>query len=216
MYDLWSHNHVYHKMRREISGRRIEVSVQAVIWEGLKMNFAPAIFACSFASLICLTGCAVQKEWAATGGSRADGTVDLAYEYGAFEKPQLNDAQGVDLAASTCAGWGYAKSQPFGGNLTKCEMANAYGNCLRTLVTRKYQCMGAPGVTVTPQREPVALSAAQSSPAQPQTNVQVNTGASGAVQHLPAAQGTTFVPGNAATVPSPSVGDQRDSSDHPQ
>lgn len=179
------------------------------------MNFTPAIFACSFASLICFAGCTVQKEWTATGGSRADGTVDLAFQYGAFEKPQVNDAQGVELAASTCAGWGYTASQPFGGTMTKCEAVNGYGNCLRTLVTRKYQCMGAPGSSVTPQREPVALSP-QSRPAQPQTNVQVDTGASGAVQRLPAAPGTTFVPGSAATVPSSNVGDQWDSSDHPQ
>jgi hypothetical protein len=101
------------------------------------------------------------------GGSRADGTVDLAFEYGAFEEPQVNDAQGVDLAASTCAGWGYTASQPFGGTMTKCESVNGYGNCLRTLVTRKYPCVGAPGSSVTPQREPVALSPAQSNPAQP-------------------------------------------------
>jgi hypothetical protein len=56
------------------------------------------------ASLICLTACTLQKEWTATGGSRADGTVELAFEYGAFEKPQVSNEQGVDLAASMCSG----------------------------------------------------------------------------------------------------------------
>ena len=123
--------------------------------EALKLNFAHTLFACSLASLICFAGCSVEKEWTATGGSRADGTVDLSFEYGSLQRPQVDQAQGVELAASTCAGWGYTGSQPFGGALSQCEAANEYG-CLRYLVTRKYQCLGAPGASTTPQREPVA------------------------------------------------------------
>lgn len=37
-----------------------------------------------------LTGCAAPKNWAATGGSRADGTIKLSYEYGMFENPQVS------------------------------------------------------------------------------------------------------------------------------
>lgn len=179
----------------------------------LKVNFTPAILACSLASLICLTGCAAQKEWAATGGSRADGTVELAYEYGAFEEPQVNNEQGVELATSTCGGWGYTASQAFGGTMSKCEAFGGYGNCLRTLVTRKYQCLGAPGVSVAPQRAPVALSPAQSNPAQPQTNLSANIGASGTIQGAPPAQGASFVPGNATAAPNPNVRDQWHESD---
>jgi hypothetical protein len=172
------------------------------------VNFTPAIFACTLASLIYLAGCAVQKEWTATGGSRADGTVELAFEYGVFEKPRVDNAQGVDLAASMCAGWGYTGSQPFGA-MTKCEASDAYGNCLRTLVTRKYQCLGAPGSSVAPQRSPLASSAVQSNPAQPQTDLKVNTtGAADSVQRTPAAQGASSAPGNATAAPDPSAGDQ--------
>lgn len=177
------------------------------------MNFGPAIFACSLASLICLAGCAAQKEWAATGGSRADGTVELAFEYGMFEKPEISNAQGVELATSTCAGWGYTASQAFGGTMSKCEAANAYGNCLRTLVTRKYQCLGAPGVSVAPQRVSVALPPAQPNPAQGQTNLNANTGASGTIQGAPAAQGTSSVAGNATAAPNPNEGNQWHQSD---
>jgi len=154
------------------------------------VNFTAAIFACSLASLICFAGCAAQKEWAATGGSRADGTVELAYEYGEFEEPQVSDEQGVTLAASACGGWGYPASQAFGGTMSRCEAFGGYGNCLRTLVTRKYQCLGAPGSSVTPQRVPVALSPAQSEPVQAQTN-----------------------PKPAAAVPNPNLGDQWHESD---
>jgi YecR-like lipoprotein len=122
------------------------------------VNGGAAILACSLASLICVTGCAVQKQWIPTGGSRADGTVDLSYEYGMFQKPQVDETQGVDLAASTCAGWGYTGAQPFGGTLSRCEAVNGYGNCVRFLVTRKYQCMGAPAASVTPQKQEPSLS----------------------------------------------------------
>jgi YecR-like lipoprotein len=106
------------------------------------------------------------------GGSRADGTVDLSYEYGGLQQPQIDESQGVDLAATTCAGWGYSSSQPFGGTLNRCEEVNGYGMCLRYLVTRKYQCLGAPGSSPAPRREPVALPPAQPGPTQPPTSLQ--------------------------------------------
>lgn len=124
------------------------------------MNTAAAVFVCSLAGMICFTGCAVQKQWTATGGSRADGTVDLSYEYGMFQKPRLDEAQGVDLAASSCGGWGYTGAQPFGGTMSRCEAVNGYGNCIRFLVTRKYQCMGAPASSATPKEEELHPSAA--------------------------------------------------------
>src|SRR5271154_4429873 len=91
-----------------------------------------------------LGGCATTEEFVATGGSRADGTVNLEYEYGMFQSPREDSDQGVTLAASTCAGWGYSGSQPFGGETQQCEAVNGYGNCVRWLVTRRYQCLGSP------------------------------------------------------------------------
>ncbi len=37
------------------------------------------------AFILVLAGCATQKIMVPTGGSRADGTVNLSYEYGMFE-----------------------------------------------------------------------------------------------------------------------------------
>ena len=130
------------------------------------------------------------------GGSRSDDTVELSYDYGFRQRPQVNEAQGVELAASTCAGWGYSASQPFGGMLSRCEESDSRGNCVRFLVTRKYQCLGAPGSSITTQREPVALSPVQSAPTQPQTTSRPARAA------VPAAN--------------PQVGDQWDPSDNPQ
>ncbi len=91
-----------------------------------------------------LAGCSTTKEYVATGGSRADGTVDLSYEYVMFESPVENVQQGTTVASSTCAGWGYSASQPFGGETQRCEAVNGYGSCIRWLVTRRYQCLGSP------------------------------------------------------------------------
>lgn len=42
-----------------------------------------------------LTGCATQKELVATGGSKADGTVEQSYSYRDFEVPHINEEQGL-------------------------------------------------------------------------------------------------------------------------
>ena len=184
---------------------------------GINVNLAYAILACGLASSICLAGCTVQKEWTATGGSRADGTVELAFEYGAFQKPEVNDAQGVDLAASMCSGWGYTGSQPF-APMSKCEAVNGYGNCIRFLVTRQYQCLGAPGSPTAPPAVPVAANpapvAANSASLTPNpAQVTVNPApisANSAPAVVPAAAIVTPAPATA----NPQVGDQWKSSDH--
>ena len=46
------------------------------------------IMLAALSAAVVLAGCATAKNWSATGGSRADATVKLSYEYWAFEKPQ--------------------------------------------------------------------------------------------------------------------------------
>jgi hypothetical protein len=115
------------------------------------MKSAATVFVCSLVSIAYLSGCAVQEQWAATGGSRADGTVQLAYEYGEFQEPEVDNAQGADLAATRCAVWGYTGSEEFGGVMRKCQAFGGYGNCLNWLVTKNYQCTGAPSPSNGPQ-----------------------------------------------------------------
>ena len=98
-------------------------------------------------ALLVGAGCTVQKELVPTGGSRADGTVNLSYEYGVFEKPQVNMSLAQVSAQQRCAAWGYTGAEPFGGQLNKCERVNGYGDCLQTLVTVTYQCTGTPPAT---------------------------------------------------------------------
>jgi len=97
-----------------------------------------------FALLVAISGCATQKVLQATGGSRSDGTVELSYEYGAFEQPQVQWEQGLATARQRCAAWGYPDAEAFGGQKSECNYRDLYGNCARWFVTVTYQCIGGP------------------------------------------------------------------------
>lgn len=92
---------------------------------------------------IACSGCATPKIWSATGGSRSDGVVRLAYEFGEFEKPQLDEAQAVRLASERCGSWGYQGAEAFGGTTQQCNQSGGLGGCARWIVTKEYQCVGA-------------------------------------------------------------------------
>ncbi len=90
-------------------------------------------------------GCSVQKEWAETNASRADGTVTLAYEFGGLQKPVINPEQGPILAKASCTDWGYTGAKPL-AMMSQCTQMGQYG-CLSYLVSQRYQCLGAPSVS---------------------------------------------------------------------
>ena len=54
------------------------------------------------ALLSTILGCATAKMLQATGGSKADGVVELSYQYEAFEKPMVDWAQGKMIATERC------------------------------------------------------------------------------------------------------------------
>ena len=89
-----------------------------------------------------LSGCTSVKTLQATGGSRSDGVIELSYQYGMFEKPQVQWEQGLITATSRCEAWGYQGAEAFGGTTSQCQAYNGYGNCVRQHVTAKYQCLG--------------------------------------------------------------------------
>lgn len=90
-----------------------------------------------------IQGCATPKQLSATGGSRADGTVKMSFEYGPFEVPQLDGSQGEAVATHRCAAWGYTGAEPFGGASKRCIDVSG-GGCDRWQVTYEYQCTGTP------------------------------------------------------------------------
>jgi hypothetical protein len=94
---------------------------------------------------VVLGGCAVQKMLIPTGGSRADGTVEMSYEFGLFEAPVVNLQQGAEAAKQRCAAWGYSGAEAFGGQRSQCQQRDGMGTCTRTLVTVPYQCTGMSG-----------------------------------------------------------------------
>lgn len=104
------------------------------------------LMATAFAAAF-LTGCAVQKDWSATGGSRADGVVRLSYEVAEMEKPQLSESQAVNLATQRCKTWGYTGAEAFGGTTRQCNKAGGFGGCSQFVVTKEYQCTGTGTVT---------------------------------------------------------------------
>ncbi|EHT8816943.1 hypothetical protein KYT24_004393 [Salmonella enterica] len=86
-----------------------------------------------------LAGCAVQKQMVATGGSKADGTVTMSYEYGLFEAPKVDSSQAIAAAAQRCKAWGYTTAEPFGGVTKVCSMQSG-GDCMQYTVNQVFQC----------------------------------------------------------------------------
>lgn len=94
--------------------------------------------------MLLLSGCATQKDWLVTGGSRSDAVVKLSYESNEFQRPKVSVQQANQLAAQKCQAWGYKGAEPFGSQSTQCESRRGFGNCGDRLVTVEYQCTGAP------------------------------------------------------------------------
>ena len=88
-----------------------------------------------------LGACQTNKVLQATGGSRSDGTVELAYEYGALEQPVIDWVQADATALARCKAWGYPTAERFGGQKTQCNSPGPYG-CNAWLATVTYQCTG--------------------------------------------------------------------------
>lgn len=92
---------------------------------------------------ILLVGCAkpVNKELVPTGGSKADGVVELSYTYDPiYENPIIDEAQGDKNATARCVSWGYTAAEAFGGSVVDCNLMDSYGTCRMWYVTKKYQC----------------------------------------------------------------------------
>ncbi|OOF39880.1 hypothetical protein BKK49_07075 [Rodentibacter rarus] len=87
-----------------------------------------------------LAGCSVHKDLVATGGSKADGTIELSYAYGGFEVPKISEEQGLELAKKRCSSWGYKNAEKFGGKKQVCTMPTGFG-CNEFTVTMQYQCL---------------------------------------------------------------------------
>lgn len=93
-----------------------------------------------FAGLFILTACATPTSMSATGGSKADGIVEMSYEYGEFQQPVVDPEQGMGSAVKRCKAWGYKKAEPFDGGIQTCIIPGGFGGCSRMRTTISYQC----------------------------------------------------------------------------
>ena len=116
-----------------------------------------------FLLMLFVSGCASQKEWMAVGGSRSDGTVKLAFEYGMFEKPIIDQAQGYNLALRKCQVWGYSGTEPFGSSFSQCIATNQYG-CVRWRVFTEYQCTSGSAPSAVNNIEPIGQGLTEDTP----------------------------------------------------
>lgn len=92
-------------------------------------------------TLILINGCAVHKEWGTSGGSKADGIVELSFTLGSFEKPEIDNEKGVQKAIKMCQTWGYNDAQEFDFINRVCNARDFSGSCTSTLITKKFQCI---------------------------------------------------------------------------
>ncbi len=88
-----------------------------------------------------VSGCATHKNWSATGGNKAGGTVKLSYQYGMFESPKVSEDQALEIATKRCKAWGYTEADAFGGIVQTCAVSSGTG-CTTWMVTKEYQCTG--------------------------------------------------------------------------
>jgi len=84
----------------------------------------------------------VPKELVATGGSKADGVVELSYQYNELETPIVDKAKGQETAEKRCKAWGYKRADPFGGEKIICNISpGAWTSCGNYIGTIQYQCL---------------------------------------------------------------------------
>ncbi len=112
--------------------------------------------------VVSISGCSTKTPYYAMGGSRADGTVDMAYDFKPFETAVVDRHQAQSVAKSKCQVWGYADAEIFGGMTQNCYARNGFGTCTQGQVIEKYQCLGDLGATrQSAPSQPQALQRAQ-------------------------------------------------------
>jgi hypothetical protein len=111
-----------------------------------------AIIALSICTVL-ISACSTKTPFYAMGGSRADGTVDMAYDFKPFETPIIDRNQAQSVAKVKCQVWGYKDAEAFGGRIQNCYVRNRFGTCTQGQIVEKYQCVGD---LEARSREPVA------------------------------------------------------------
>jgi len=108
-------------------------------------------------SIAIIAGCSTVTRMAPTSGSRSDGIVKLSFEYGQFDKIEINEADALRSARQRCAVWGYTDADPFEGYTRQCQRyGGLFGGCSHWFVTKDYQCTMGSGAPLTQASSPMA------------------------------------------------------------
>lgn len=105
--------------------------------------------------LFLLAGCATTATPVASGGSKADGVVEMSYSPGRYawaRPPQIDWDKAKADALVVCQRWGYGKTEPFGNTESVCvekglrpDYANVNDDSSHEVCTKRkaivrYQC----------------------------------------------------------------------------
>jgi YecR-like lipoprotein len=97
------------------------------------------------ALLVSCSHAPVTKVPVAIGGSKADGTIELAYERKASETVTVDWATAEQNALQRCQSWKYSQVESFAGEKTQCaewvQGLWSSGYCAREMVYTNYQCL---------------------------------------------------------------------------
>lgn len=101
-----------------------------------------------FASLSGCAGILTQStDWGALGGSRADGTIQLAYNRGAYADEKPIDDRVKQMVIARCNVWGYQDAEPFDYIGSTCVMpGDKFISCYQYRHTAQFQCTKPTGI----------------------------------------------------------------------
>lgn len=93
---------------------------------------------------IALTGCATATvSPVVSGGSKADGVVELRGEYGMARSLAIDWNAANQRALDACRAWGFSSAKPFDTYDQRCADNEATPvGCLRSELRLRYQCGG--------------------------------------------------------------------------
>jgi YecR-like lipoprotein len=107
--------------------------------EGFKMN---KLIMLAISVGLMTSGCAVQKEYVASGGNRGAGTLKLSYEVMGLQEAKVNNGAALETARRRCQSWGYTDAEAFDMVSRTCQMPGGLTGCQQWLVTKEFQCLG--------------------------------------------------------------------------
>ncbi|HID6041774.1 TPA: YecR family lipoprotein [Klebsiella pneumoniae] len=92
------------------------------------------------AVVLSLSACTTVTDMSATGGSRADGIVEMSYQYDVLQRVMIDKLKAQDSAARRCQSWGYKSAEAFDDGIRTCVDRDMI-SCNVYRVTVRYQCI---------------------------------------------------------------------------